>query len=135
MHPDVYIITDVKENNLNVLRHIAEEHPEIVSRIIPQIYQYDECIPVRAMGYSNIILTLYCLPSYEEKANAKFNAEFAKKHQLLAVTAEQTLVNGKFVSEFVKAGIPLYVHTINDDSEYQRFLSIGVSGIYTDYAK
>ena len=134
-HPDVYIITDIKEDNLNVLRLIAEEHPEIVKRIMPQIYQYDEYRYVRAMGYSNIILTLYCLPTYEAKANAAYNAEFAKKNGLFAVTADVTLANSNFVKEFVSRDVPLYVHTVNKDDDQKKLFDLGVTGIYTDYAK
>lgn len=134
-HGDAYIITDIKEDNLNVLRHIADEHPEIVKRIMPQIYQYDEYRYVRAMGYSNIILTLYCLPTYEEKANAAFNAEFADKNGLFAVTADATLATPEFVNEFVSRGVALYVHTVNDKVEQQKYFDLGVTGIYTDYAE
>ena len=135
LHPDVYIVTDVKEDNVNMLRHIALAHPEIIGRIIPQIYQYDEYVPVRAMGYSNILLTLYRLPTYFDKVNSKYNAEFAKKHRLLGVTADATLANQKFVDTYVAAGVPLFVHTINDAEEQQKFCDIGVTGIYTAYAK
>ena len=134
-HPDVYIVTDIKEDNVNVLRHIADEHPEIVSRIIPQIYQYEEYLPVRTMGYSNIVLTLYCLPSYNDKVNSKYNAAFALKYGLLAVTGDMSLANQRFVNEYVKAGVPLYVHTVNDISEQQKYISMGVTGVYTDYAE
>jgi|GEM_PF-1285243 len=134
-HPDVYIITDIKENNVEVLRQIAHKHPEIIPRLIPQIYQYDEYAPVRAMGYTNIILTLYRLPSYDDKANAKQNAEFAKVHKLLAVTADVTLAEQSFVDAFTAAGVPLFVHTVNNAEEQARLRSMGVTGVYTDFAE
>ena len=134
-HPDVYIVTDIKEDNVNVLRHIANEHPEIVPRLIPQIYQYAEYAPVRAMGYSNIILTLYRLPTYEEKINGKQNAQFAKSHGLLAVTADVTLAKQSFVRAFAAADVPLFVHTVNDPAEQEILRAMGVSGFYTDYAE
>ena len=134
-HDDAYIITDIKEDNLNVLRRIARKHPEIIGNIIPQIYQYDEYVPVRALGYSNIILTLYRLPTYFDKANAEYNSTFAANHGLLAVTADATLANSNFVNSFVSKGIPLYVHTVNDEAAQQKFFSMGVTGVYTDYAK
>lgn len=132
---DVYIVTDIKENNVEALRIIAKRHPEIVSRIIPQIYQYEEYVLVRSMGYSNIILTLYQLPTYSDKANAEFNAEFAKSRGLLAVTADATLAKDCFVETFVSSGVPLYLHTVNDEAEQNAFFDAGVTGVYTDYAK
>ncbi len=135
LHNDVYIVTDVKENNIDVLHHIADAHPEIISRIIPQIYQYDEYLPTRAMGYSNIVLTLYRLPTYENKADYRYNSQFAKKYKLLAVTADATLAKKAFVDAFVNAGVPLYVHTVNDASEQQEYIDMGITGIYTDFAR
>lgn len=134
-HDDVYIVTDVKENNVRVLRLIAKRHPEIVSHIVPQIYQYDEYVPVRALGYSNIILTLYQLPTYLDKANAEYNSAFAAKHGLLAVTADKTLGKNDFVEQFTSRGVPLYFHTVNDEAEQTAFYNMGVTGVYTDYAK
>ncbi len=134
-HTDVYIVTDIKENNVGVLRNIAAEHPEIISRIIPQIYQYDEYLPVRAMGYSNIVLTLYRLPTYNDKTNGKYNSSFALKNGLLAVTSDATLAKDNFVKAFTAAGVPLYVHTVNDAAEQQMYFDMGVTGVYTDYAK
>lgn len=134
-HPDVYIITDIKVDNVGVLRQIAEKHPEIVPRLIPQIYGYEEYAPVRAMGYANIILTLYRLPTYEDKADAKKNAEFAKAHGLLAVTADVTLVDPAFAAAFVRAGVPLFVHTVNDIATQESLRAMGVSGVYTDFAE
>ncbi len=133
-HPDVYIITDIKEDNVGVLRQIADKHPEIMPRLIPQIYQYAEYAPVRAMGYSNIILTLYRLPTYEEKINSRYNARFAKQHGLLAVTADVTLADPSFVEAFKKAGVPLFVHTVNDAATQESLRQMGVSGVYTDFA-
>ena len=134
-HSDVYIITDIKEDNLSVLRSIAKKHPEIIPNLIPQIYQYDEYLPVRSLGFQNIILTLYRLPTYFDKANAVYNAQYAKQYELLAVTADATLATAEFIAEFTKNDVPLYVHTVNDEAEQKKFLDMGVSGIYTDYAK
>ncbi len=133
-HPDVYIVTDCKDDNLTLLTKIAREYADLQPRMIPQIYQYDEYETVRALGYSNIILTLYCLPTYAEKANGAANAAFAKQHGLLAVTADATLANEDFVRAFTEAGVPLFVHTVNDPAEQQRLYELGVTCVYTDYA-
>lgn len=132
-HPDAYIVTDCKDDNIALLTRIAGDYPELMERIVPQIYQYAEYEPVRALGYSNIILTLYCLPTYAEKANGTANAAFAKKNGLLAVTADVTLANESFVRAFTDADVPLLVHTVNDPAEQQRLFALGVTGVYTDY--
>ena len=133
-HPDAYIITDCKEDNLTLLRRIATDHPALLSQFIPQIYQYSEAAPVRELGYKNIILTLYRLPTYPQKADGAANAAFAKQHGLLAVTADVSLVTPEYVRAFSEAGIPLFVHTVNNKEEQTALYAMGVSCIYTDYA-
>ena len=134
-HPDAYIITDVKDDNITALRTISKRYPDIVSRLIPQIYQYSEYAPVRALGYSNIILTLYCLPRYEHKVNSTYNASFAEKHRLFGVTADVTLIDNSFVAPYEKKNLNLFVHTVNDEEKKQELYSLGIDCIYTDFAK
>ena len=69
------------------------------------------------------------------KANAKQNASFAKAHGLLAVTADVTLVDPAFAAAFADAGVPLYVHTVNDAETQSALRTMGVSGVYTDFAE
>ncbi|MDD5747424.1 MAG: glycerophosphodiester phosphodiesterase family protein, partial [Candidatus Omnitrophica bacterium] len=57
--PDVYIVTDIKRDNLRALEKIRAAYPELTARYIPQIYRFEEYSPVRSLGYENIILTLY----------------------------------------------------------------------------
>ena len=134
-HPDVQIVTDVKDNNLGVLRTIAKSHPELQARFIPQIYAYDEYAPVRAMGYENIILTLYRLGEYSDKVNTKKIVPFAAARGLVAVTADVTIASEKFIAAFNEAGVPLAVHTVNGEAEQAALFSAGVSTIYTDIVK
>ena len=58
-HPGATIVTDVKDDNLRALKKIAADYPDLIDRVIPQIYAFEEYEPVWNMGYRNIILTLY----------------------------------------------------------------------------
>ena len=131
-HGDVTIVTDVKDDNLTALRTIAKFYPALRNRFIPQIYAYDEYAPVRAMGYTNIILTLYRLGTYNDKVNTKRIVPFAKSRGLVAVAADQSLASTKYISAFTKAGVPLAVHTVNDPARQEALLSAGVTAVYTD---
>lgn len=134
-HPDVQIVTDVKDNNLGVLRTIAKSHPELQARFIPQIYAYDEYAPVRAMGYTNIILTLYRLGEYNDKVNTEKIVPFAAARGLVAVTADVTIASEEFIAAFNEAGVPLAVHTVNGEAEQAALFSAGIGTIYTDRVK
>lgn len=137
-HTDAYIITDVKDDNIAALRTIAKTHPEIMPRLIPQIYQYHEYAPVRALGYSNIIFTLYALPRYEDKVHAtNYNLSFAKKNSLLAITMDVEIITDHpfLVTRYNRAEVPLFIHTVNGKDEKQTLYEKGISCIYTDFAE
>jgi glycerophosphoryl diester phosphodiesterase len=130
-HPDVRIITDVKVENLKALGKIAADYPELIDRVLPQIYAFEEYGPVWAMGYRNIILTLYAKNYPDEPVLA-----FARKHgngKLFAITMWTERAMGVLPRELAKLKIPVLVHTINVAEEQKRLEANGVSGIYTDY--
>ena len=60
-HPQAFLVTDVKERNLDALEHIGSNYPQFLTRIIPQIYQPSEYTIVRELGFEKIIWTLYKL--------------------------------------------------------------------------
>jgi glycerophosphoryl diester phosphodiesterase len=62
-YPDWYLITDVKDDNLRALKEISEifgkNEIDLRNRVVPQVYSPDEIPRARALGFENIILTLY----------------------------------------------------------------------------
>lgn len=131
-HDDVTVVTDVKDDNLGALRAIAKAYPALKNRFIPQIYAYGEYAPVRAMGYTNIILTLYRLGEYKDKINTARIVPFAASRGLVAVTADVTIANADFIAAFNAAGVPLAVHTVNDPEKQEALFAAGVTAVYTD---
>ncbi|MCD7902952.1 MAG: hypothetical protein LUF91_04180 [Oscillospiraceae bacterium] len=134
-HPGVRVITDVKSENIKALTTIAAQYPDIVDRLIPQIFQYSEYETVKELGYENIILSLYQM-TYNEKANAKEAANFAKSHSLWGITFSYELVDElgtEYVATLESAGTQLFVHTVNDPDEIERYINMGINGIYRDY--
>ena len=87
---------------------------------------------MRAMGYTNIILTLYRLGEYSDKVNTKKIAPFAAARGLVAVTADVTIASETFIAAFTEAGVPLAVHTVNGEAEQAALFSAGISAVYTD---
>lgn len=132
--PDTYIITDIKENNIAGLKYIAEHCGYVKDKIIPQIYSESEYDKVKAMGYKNIIYTLYKL-SYSEKTNTSKIVKFAKNHDIYAITFSDELASEKYVNALKKSGKKLYVHTVNSTSQAEKLSNMGINGIYSDYTK
>lgn len=127
-HPGARIVSDVKDRHLDALRVVAERHPSLARRLIPQIYGLQEYEPVHAMGYLSIILTLYLSDATDDEVVA-----FARKHKLLAVTMWPARARAeRFVERLAAIGVPVYAHTVNDRARAEALFSRGVHGIYTD---
>ncbi|NBT60151.1 hypothetical protein EBT16_15380 [bacterium] len=125
-NPRKTIITDVKQDNLKALQLIAQAHPTLQHRIIPQIYHPAEYFPARQLGYNQVIFTLYVFGgSNQEVLNA------ARRYDFFAITMppERALALAKPLK---KLGVPSYVHTINSQKEYEQYKELGISEIYTD---
>ncbi len=127
-HPDAFIITDMKDDNLVLLNRLNKNHGKIKDQIIPQIYAFEEYEPVKELGYKNIILTLYRL-----KAPADVVVEFCRNNQLFALTISSTNAVPDILEKYSGLGIPVYVHTINDYNSYVKLRDNNAYGVYTDY--
>lgn len=128
-HGDVRIITDTKEDNLAILTKIQKDYPQIVGQIIPQIYQYDQYDAVKALGYEQIILTLYKMS--EERDGVRI-AKFAQTHPLYAVTMSVELASDDLAKTLQSYGIAVYMHTVNSLQQTVTAINAGAYGIYTD---
>lgn len=131
-HPDLYIITDVKEYNLLFATKLKESYPEMMDRFIMQIYSPDEYEQISGLGYKKILFTLYAL-DWKTKTDTEYLVNFAKEHKLFGYTFPYELcdIDG-YVDEMLKCGIPLFVHTLNDKEVQQKYFDMGITGVYTD---
>lgn len=131
-HEDLYIITDCKEYNVVLARKIKEEYPALMDRFIVQVYSEKDYREISQFGYDKIIFTLYDL-DWKTKTDTDYLINFAKEHKLFAYTFPHELcaIDG-YVDELLKCGIPLFVHTVNDNQLQQKYFDMGISGIYTD---
>lgn len=127
-HPSVYIVTDIKDNSIGLLKTIKESFPEMYKQIIPQIYSFEEYDLAYKLGYKKIILTLYLVNAADQEI-----LDFCKEHKLLAVTMDQVHGESALPRMLSEIDIPSYVHTINSYSEYKNLRNNGVYGVYTDY--
>lgn len=127
-----YIVTDIKDDNIAGLTAIANFAPDMLDRFIPQIYSADEYDAVRGLGFDYIIYTLYRL-DWSDKTDWRALNRFAAGHPLVGFTFSYELceVDG-FVRGMERSGTPLFVHTVNDAEEQQKYFDMGISGVYTD---
>ena len=130
-HPMAVIVTDVKENNLDFARTVAENYPDYIKRFAIQIYGRDEYKTVTALGFDKVIYTLYKQPA--ERYDVKLIRKFAKKSKnLIALTYAADVENSDSIAEIAKIGVPVYIHTINSAEEQSFWREFGAYGFYTD---
>lgn len=133
-HPDTLFVSDIKDGNTDAARQIAESAPALKDRWIIQIYQYDELADIRALGFSNILLTIYNLDPYTDKFQPEKLAAFAASNGLAGLTFPVSLAEEAYIASMRKYGIPVLTHTVNGTETQAAFFAMGIDGIYTDYA-
>lgn len=126
-HPDAYLVTDIKGNNIEGLRILKERHPDLAERTIPQIYQLSEYQAVKDLGYDNIILTLYIIRSTDDEI-----VEFARDNHLFGVTMPDFKAQTDLPYRLKELGVYVYSHTINSLNQAEELERLGVSGFYSD---
>jgi lipoteichoic acid synthase len=126
-HPDVFIITDVKKDNIATLKYISKNYKGVKKQLIPQVYNFDEYNEARKMGFRFLILTLYA-SNYSDYEIL----DFLQKNYVLAVTMPIDRAMTDLPSELKKEGIFVYAHTVNEQDLANSLRSNGVGGFYTD---
>lgn len=134
-HPDLYVVTDVKDGNAAAAAIIAKTCPDLIDRFIIQIYKDSEYAQIRKLGFQNIIYTLYNLSS-SAKRDTRRLTEFAAAHPLLGYTYPEELrwVEG-YTEKMKKTGVMLFVHTVNAREVMDACYSEGFTAIYSDHVQ
>ena len=140
-YPDIYIITDCKQQSMSevlsqivatVKRESEKEQEHILSRMVIQLYHYEDCDMVQQIyQFHNMIFTLYDSGLYI------WNAERIVKHcirnKIGVVTMPYGFIRNKHVLDlFNKYNIRVFVHTINIRDNTDIYSKAGVWGIYSD---
>ena len=127
-NPSKYIVTDIKERNIEALEQIAKRHPELMDQIVPQVYQWGEYSQVAELGYDKIIFTLYALRNLSIPRLLQDISE----NEYFAVTFPKSIADdlGQLLAS---RGVRTYVHTVNKMQEAKALKEKGVWGVYTDF--
>ena len=134
----LYIVTDIKWNNIGGAEYIAKHCPDLLDRFIIQIYHYNEYEAIKEIGFQNVILTLY-QTSMEERTIERIVNE-VKNCNLLAITFREDYIykaedwmNGEdFYNIILDTDIPICVHTVDDMEKIKCDLEKGVTAVYTN---
>ena len=127
-HPDAIIVTDVKDDNIAVLKRLAETHKPLLERFVPQMYHFEEYEPLKPVGFPKLILSLYAMEASDEEV-----LTWVKTHPVHAVTMPTERAKASDLAKKLgDAGVPVYVHTVNEKTELDELILAGVDGVYTD---
>ncbi|MDP1510152.1 phosphatidylinositol-specific phospholipase C/glycerophosphodiester phosphodiesterase family protein [Paenibacillus ottowii] len=135
-YPDAYIVTDTKEQDpaqikqlfAQLTRQAQEKNPELLSRIVPQIYNEEMLQTLRNIyPYTSIIYTLYATEDQDDEI-----IRFVQHNEITAVTLPENRVRGDLVESLRQAGAVCYVNTINELKDATEYEQMGVQGFYTD---
>ncbi|MDF2154549.1 hypothetical protein [Vibrio sp. CAU 1672] len=128
-HPDAFIVTDVKENNLAALATIARLYPSLINRIVPQIYTPKNFAQVRRSGYDKVIWTLYRFPASQRE----ILYWMGKLSGSVAVTMPQQLAKEGLGCKLKQFQVTTFTHTINSEPLLKLFQEqYGIDEVYTD---
>jgi len=129
-HGDVYLITDIKEDNAKALEKIINDYPELQSRIIPQIYFFKEYKYLVDLGYDKIMLMLHRANYHHDLVK-----DFIMEKEIFAISlpTNQFGQEGDLIKKAGELGIPVFTHTINNREEVIKFENVGIYGVYTDF--
>lgn len=135
-YPDAYVVTDTKEQDpaqikqlfAQLTRQAQGKNPDILSRIVPQIYDEEMLRTLRSIyPYTSIIYTLYTTEDTDDQI-----IRFVQQNDITAVTFPEKRVSGALVESLRQAGAVCYVNTINDLKDAADYEQMGVRGFYTD---
>jgi len=131
-HPHIRIITDTKDDNYEVLHIIARDFPAYIDRFIAQGYSFESVSYIRALGFDDIIVTLY-----ETLGGAYISAEllnelaYAWRDDIFGITVPIELLKEAYIEALDLSVTRFFVHTINDAALANQLKAHGFYGLYT----
>jgi glycerophosphoryl diester phosphodiesterase len=133
-HSQVVLLTDTKDDNRRILPRLMEsarrQAPEMLARVVPQVYHRGDLEYVRQLGLFNTIVFTCYMCKYDDT-------------QVAAMAAEPDVAMcGMFLDRFHpdlherirQGGASVYIHTINYAPVAEALRAHGL-GIYTDHLR
>ncbi len=122
-----------------MINEIEEINPELMKKIIPQIYKPDDInyildIEFEYRRFYSLIFTTYNVSMGECDTDCRY--QFLEDYEIPIITMPTTdsnHMNNEFINRLHKIGKYVFTHTINKQEDIDFYYSIGVDGFYTDY--
>jgi len=140
-HPDIFLITDTKridketvQKQFSYIYQVAnQKDPEILNRIIPQIYttamyQYIEEI----YSFNEYIWTLYKTPGISNQEIFNF-LSLSSKITVITMPYDVPRLTREFILELDNRNILVYVHPVDNITKMDYLYNFGVWGFYTAF--
>lgn len=139
-HPDMYIVTDTKEDRQEGIKkqfdnivELAKKNKcsKVLDRIIPQIYNEDMFSTLQKIyPWKSYIYTSYYTQDEDWDEDKFIDFAYDKGVKVLAVFAGRG--TDSLLETANSLGLKVYVHTYNTEEERQAFFERGFWGLYTD---
>jgi phosphoglycerol transferase len=127
-NPGKRVVTDLKDDNVAGLELIASSYPDLLDRFLPQAFQPEEIATIKAIGFSDVIWTLYRFGGDDEAVLSALS-----QAPVFALTMTKDRAATGFANDVRAAtGVRSYVHTVNDRAVAECYAGKGISGVYTD---
>ena len=131
-HPEVRIITDTKDEDYAALYAIRERYPEYRDRFIPQAYSFDSVARIRALGFDDVIATIYMM-SYQLIHSPGDVSYLALAHEVYALGVPDWFITPEYVAELRTDYLKVFVHTVDTPERAMELFEMGIYGVYTGF--
>jgi len=140
INKDMFLVTDTKTAKVgknmkrefeSIKSEAMKRDPELLQRIIPQIYNIDMYTVVTEIyPFQSIIFTLYKAEESDEEI-----LDFMAAHDDIKVITTRGNEKGRLdlVGPLGERDKLVYAHTLNKRKEIEAMHKLGVYGIYTDF--
>lgn len=137
-HPDLWIVTDTKgtseeevRQQFEAMMRAASGKEGVLERVIPQLYSRDMLRWVESIhAFPSYIYTLYQSQDSERQVLDFVLAE--PKVDAITMAQDRALKSAPFIAKLASMRVPVYAHTVNDETIIRDLAAIGVHGIYSD---
>lgn len=138
-YPDIYIVTDTKETDPELVREqfrLIKEgaeavDPAILDRIIPELYTEEMVETVN--GIYPFPNKLYSLYQSADPADEIVGFVREQGIRTVAMPIERAQTMPDLMKGLNGLGVKTYVHSVNSEEEIRSLADLGVYGVYTDF--